>query len=31
MLNFILKEIKDDKIRNLGNIYYDGIDIFDAF
>jgi len=30
MLNFKLKEIKDDKIKNIGE-YYAGIDTFDAF
>ena len=31
MLNFKLKEAKDNKIKNIGNENYQGIDIFDAF
>ena len=31
MLNFNLKEVKYDKIKSIGNEYYEGIDIFDAF
>ena len=30
-INFILKEIKDDKIKNIGKEYYKGINIYDAF
>ncbi len=31
MLTFILKKIKDDKISNIGQSYYDGINTVDAF
>ena len=31
MLNFILKEVKDYKIRIIGKGNYNGIDMFDAF
>ena len=31
MLHFNLKEVKNDKIKRIGNENYEGIDIFDAF
>ena len=31
MFNFILKEVKDDKIKSIGNENYNGINIYDAF
>ena len=31
LINFILKKVKDDKIKSFGQNNYNGIDIFDAF
>jgi ubiquitin C-terminal hydrolase len=31
MLVFILKKVKEDKIKSIGNEYYTGIDLYDAF
>ena len=31
MLNFELKKVKEDKMKEIGNEDYDGINLFDAF